>query len=226
MITIGLTGSIGMGKSTAADMLARLSVPVHDSDAQVHNLLSTNGEARMAIAATFPYFKYFSIYGRKDKSGIRIIDRKKLGALVFKKPNERKKLEAILHPLVKKSQNDFIKTQRAAGRDLIAFDIPLLFETGAEQNLDYVITVSAPAFIQAQRVLARPNMTANKFQAILKTQMPDGEKCARADYVLPTGLGRAHTMKKLKQILLDIRKSQAPQNKNTISQENGKQAHG
>ena len=203
MIIVGLTGSIGMGKSTTANMLDHLGVPVHDSDAEVHRLLS-DGQTRMAIAAQFPYFRYFAIYGRRDKNGIRQIDRKKLGKLVFKKPEERKKLESVLHPLVQKSQQEFLRLQKNAGQKLAVLDIPLLFETGAEQRVDYVITASAPGFIQRARVLARPNMDSRKFESILKTQMSDAEKCARADYVLPTGLGRAHTMKALKAILFDI----------------------
>ena len=204
MIVIGLTGSIGMGKSTAANMLSHMGIPVHDSDAEVHRLLDYDREARTAIGTKFPYFKYFGIYGRKDKNGVRKIDRKKLGALVFKKPKERKKLESILHPLVQKSQQEFLRIQKTTGRDLAVLDIPLLFETGADQRVEYTITVSAPSFIQRERVLSRPNMDEQKFQNILNTQMPDAEKCARSDYVLPTGLGRAHTMKELKKILFDI----------------------
>lgn len=208
MIVIGLTGSIGMGKSTAANMLGRLGVPVHDADAEVHALLEPRSKARLAIAAQFPYFRYFSIYGRKNRNGIRPIDRTKLGKLVFKKPEERAKLENILHPLVRQAQDDFIRTQRGAGRKIVALDVPLLFETGADQYVDYTIAVSAPGFLQASRVLSRPHMTRNKFKQILQSQMPDAEKCARADYVLPTGLGRAHTMKTLKGIILDIRENQ------------------
>lgn len=193
-----------MGKSTTANMLDHLGVPVHDSDAEVHRLLDHDREARIAIGAQFPYFRYFGIYGRKDKNGVRTIDRKKLGKLVFKKPQERKKLESILHPLVQKAQQEFLRIQKNAGRDLAVLDIPLLFETGADQRVDYTITVSAPSFIQRERVILRPNMDEKKFQNILKTQMPDAEKCARADYVLPTGLGRSHTMKELKKILFDI----------------------
>lgn len=204
MIIIGLTGSVGMGKSTTAALLEHLSVPVHDSDAEVHRLLSSDRDARTAIGAQFPYYKYFGIYGRKDKTGMRTINRKKLGKLVFANENERKKLESILHPLVQKSQTDFIRAQHAAGRELVVLDIPLLFETGAETRVDYTITVSAPNFIQRARVLARPGMDMKKFEGIVNSQMPDAEKTARADFVLPTGLGRAHTMKELKKILHTI----------------------
>ncbi len=211
MIIIGLTGSIGMGKSTVATMLQQLGVPVHDSDAQVHELLEKDKVTRAAIAAQFPYLQYFSIYGRKGKDGNRSINRKKLGKLVFANPKERKKLESILHPLVQKAQSDFIRVQRNAGREMIVLDIPLLFETGADKRVDTTIAVSAPAFIQAARVLSRPNMDPSKFANILKTQMPDAEKCARADYILPTGLNRAHTMRELKKILARIREAHNPQ---------------
>lgn len=205
MIVIGLTGSIGMGKSTTASLLRRCGVPVHDSDEEVHTLLNTRGPARKAIESQFPFLLYLGIYGRKDKNGLRAINRKKLGKLVFENPKERKKLENILHPLVRKAQNEFIRVQKNAGRDMVALDIPLLFETGAESRVDCVIAVSAPSFIQRARVLARPNMSFKKFENILKSQMPDAEKCAKADYVLATGLGRAHTMRELKKILVRIR---------------------
>lgn len=194
-----------MGKSTAAGMLAQMNIPTHDSDAEVHRLLSNCEQARLALAAQFPFFLYFSIYGKKDKRGIRSFNRKKLGKLVFENPKERKKLEKILHPLVRKSQDEFIRTQRNLGADIVALDIPLLFETDADQRLDYTIVVSAPAFIQQQRVLSRPNMNKEKFEAILKTQMPDAEKASRADFVVPTGLGKAQTMKTLKKIIHDLR---------------------
>lgn len=194
-----------MGKSTAAGMLAQMNIPVHDSDAEVHRLLQGDEQTRLALAAQFPFYKYFGIYGRKNAKGVRPFNRKKLGKLVFDNPKEREKLEKILHPLVRKSQDEFIRLRRNMGADIVALDIPLLFETGAEERVDYTITVSAPAFIQQERVLSRPNMTDKKFQAILKSQMPDAEKCARADFVVPTGLGKAETMKALKKIIHDFR---------------------
>lgn len=194
-----------MGKSTAAGMLNQMKIPIHDSDAEVHRLLSIDEQARLALAAQFPFYRYFGIYGRKGKNGIRPFNRKKLGKLVFENAKERKKLEKILHPLVRKSQDEFMRTQRNSGADIVALDIPLLFETGAEQRVDYTIAISAPAFIQKERVLSRPNMTSEKFNAILKTQMPDSEKCSRADYVVPSGLGKAHMMKALKQIIHSLR---------------------
>ena len=205
MIVLGITGSIGMGKSTAAGMLAQMNIPVHDSDAEVHKLLEGDEQARLALAAQFPFYRYFSIYGKKDHCGVRRFNRKKLGKLAFENPKERKKLEKILHPLVRKAQDEFIRTHHNMGADIVALDIPLLFETGAEKRVDYTIVVSAPAFIQQERVLSRPNMTKDKFEAILESQMPDAEKCARADFVVPTGLGKAQTMKALKKIVYDFR---------------------
>ena len=194
-----------MGKSTAAGMLGQMNIPVHDSDAEVHRLLNGDEQTRLALAAQFPFFKYFYIYGKKDERGVRGFNRKRLGKLVFDNPKEREKLEKILHPLVRKSQDEFIRTQRNMGTDIVGLDIPLLFETGAEQRVDYTIVVSAPAFIQQERVLSRPNMSKKKFNAILESQMSDAEKCARADFVVPTGIGKAETMKALKKIVHDLR---------------------
>ncbi|MFK7838972.1 MAG: dephospho-CoA kinase [Bdellovibrionales bacterium] len=215
MIVIGITGSIGMGKSTAAGMLNTMGIPVHDSDAEVHRILSSDEQARLALAAQFPFYKYFSIYGRKNKNGTRGFNRKRLGKLVFENSIEREKLERILHPLVRKSQNEFMRIQKNAGADIVALDIPLLFETGAEQNIDYAITVSAPAFIQKERVMSRPNMTEKKFQAILERQMPDDEKCARADFVIPSGLGKAKMMQSLKEIIYNLRNIEEEQEEQT-----------
>lgn len=194
-----------MGKSTAAQMLEHLGIPVHDSDAGVHHLLAEDINTRKAIMAAFPRWKYFAIYGRKDKTGLRSINRKKLGEIIFKTPKHRETLEQILHPRIHESQNAFLREQHAASRDIVALDIPLLFETGADKRVDITITVSAPAFIQRSRVMARPGMSEEKLGGILARQMPDEEKCARADYVLPSGLGRAHMMKTLKQIIHDLR---------------------
>lgn len=205
MIVIGLTGSIGMGKSTAAAMLQRLGVPVHDADAAVHDLLQPGSAAMPALRAAFPFFRYPQLYGRKTKKG-RPINREKLGALVFRHAQHKKALEKILHPLVRRSQNDFIKKNKAMGIKIIALDIPLLFETGGERRVDYTLVVTAPAAIQRKRVLARRGMTAEKFEAILAQQMPDAEKRARADFVVKTGLGRADTMRQLKAVLQKIEK--------------------
>lgn len=200
MIIIGLTGSIGMGKSTAATMLQSLGVPVHDSDAAVHDFLRPGGDAQSALRAVFPVLRYAGIY--QWGGGV---NRKALGQLVFKNSDARAKLEAILHPLVRKDQEEFLRAQHAAGRQMVALDIPLLFETGAQEGVDYTVVVTAPSFVQQERVLSRPGMSVKKFQSILQSQMPNAEKCARADYLLHSGLGRAYMMKKLKEVLCDIR---------------------
>ena len=210
MIVLGITGSIGMGKSTIGAMLAHLGVPVHESDHVVRDMLQYGSPAWFAIAAQFPYFAYPQIYGKTHflnpfKESKRYLKRDVLGALVFKNENERKKLESVLHPYVRKAQNEFIKKHRAMGKDIVALDIPLLFETGADKRVDYTMVVTAPAFLQARRVLARPKMTPEKLEGILQSQMPDGEKVARADFVIHSGLGRAYTMKELKKVLVALR---------------------
>ncbi|MBI1302144.1 MAG: dephospho-CoA kinase [Alphaproteobacteria bacterium] len=207
MIVLGLTGSIGMGKTTIGNMMRTMNIPVHESDHVVHKLLQPESPARQAIAAAFPYYTYADMYNRKTK----FIDRKKFGDFIFKNPEKRAKLEAIIHPLVREAQDEFIRAERLKGRKIVCLDIPLLFETDAEKRVDYTINTSAPHFVQKQRVLARPNMTEEKFNAILARQMPDAEKCHRADYVIKTGLGMAHSMKTLKEILLDIKAQQYPQ---------------
>ena len=216
MIVLGLTGSIGMGKSTAGSMLEYLGVPVHDSDASVHELLRYGSKAWYAIAAAFPYFSYSEIYGRKHfwnplKDTQRYLKRGALGKIIFEKEHERKKLEAILHPLIQKSQNEFIKAKRGLGCEIVALDIPLLFETGADKRVDYTVNISAPPFVQKARVLSRAGMTKKKLSGILKRQMPDGEKNARADFVVHSGLGRSFLMKELKAVLVKVRDEQNPQ---------------
>lgn len=198
MIIIGLTGSIGMGKSTAAAMFAEMSVPVIDSDEIVHDLLGPNGTAVQEVAALFP-----DSYDRKNGA----IDRQKLGGIVFSAPEKREELEAIIHPLVQQAQQKFIRDQARLGQKIVVIDIPLLFETGAETWLDYTICVTAPALVQRQRVLARDNMTEEKFERILDSQMPDVEKRKRADFVVQSGNGMAETRKELGKIIDSLKKS-------------------
>lgn len=192
MKVIGLTGSIGMGKSVTASLLMNLGVPVHDSDAAVHLALSPKGEAFKDVIKTFP--------SAHDKKNNRI-DRAALGKIVFSKPAEREKLEAIVHPHVWASQRKFINAAKQRGEKIVVLDIPLLFETGAEKKCDYVICVTAPDFLQRQRVLNRPGMTEERFKNILKNQIPDHEKRKRANIVIHTGLGRAQTLQSLKKML-------------------------
>lgn len=201
MIVLGLTGSIAMGKTTIGSMMKTMNIPVHESDHVVHKLLQRNSIARPAIAAAFPFFEHPEIYDRKTKD----LKRKEFGDLIFNSDKHKATLESILHPLVQKSQNEFIRSETLKGRDIVCLDIPLLFETGADSRVDYTIVVSAPYFIQRERALSRPKMSEEKFNAILEQQMPDAEKCTRADYVIKTGLGRAHAMKSLKLALVDIR---------------------
>lgn len=200
MIILGLTGSIGMGKTTIASMLENLRIPVHDSDAAVHGFYAPDSFARPALAAAFPFFEYPQIYERKTKNMIRA----ELGKLVFSNPELRERLENILHPLVRKSQMDFIRQSAIKKRKMICLDIPLLYETGAQDRVDYVLVASAPYHVQRARVLARPTMTEEKFHAILSSQMPDREKCIRADYVIKTGLGRAYSFFALKKAIASI----------------------
>jgi dephospho-CoA kinase len=195
MIVLGLTGSVGMGKSTAAAMLRRLGVPVHDSDAVVHRLLAPGGAAVPAVAAAFP--------GVSDKAGG--IDRGTLGARVFGDGRALKRLERIVHPLVRQSQARFLKEARARRTPLVVLDIPLLFETGGEKRCDAVVVVSAPPWVQRARVMARPNMTEARFRAIIEKQMPDHEKRRRADYVVMSGLGRAVTYRRLMRLVQTLR---------------------
>ena len=192
MIVLGLTGSIGMGKTTTAEMLRALGVPVHDSDDAVHRALAPGGKGVAAVAAAFP--------AALDKAK-NAIDRKILGGLVFHDPVQKKKLEDILHPLVWEAQQDFLRENRRQNRAIVALDIPLLYEAGAEKKVDKVIVVTCPSFIQRRRVLSRPGMTEEKFQNILDSQMPDAEKKRRADFIVQTGLGRAYACNRLKKIL-------------------------
>jgi dephospho-CoA kinase len=191
MIILGLTGSIGMGKSTAAAMLRSLGVPVHDADAAVHRLLAPRGAAVATVAAAFP----------GSGAGAGGIDRAALGQQVFANPAALRRLEAILHPLVRAAEARFVRRMRGRRLPLVVLDIPLLFETGAERRCDAVLVVSAPAAIQRARVLGRPGMSAARLAAILAQQMPDREKRRRADYVVPTGRGRNATLRRLSEIV-------------------------
>jgi dephospho-CoA kinase len=194
MIVLGLTGSIAMGKSTVATMLRRQRVPVFDADAEVHRLQAPGGAALPAIEAAFP--------GVTSAQGL---DRQKLGAAVFGNPAALKRLEAILHPLVRASQLKFRRQNAMARRKLIVFDIPLLFEKGGWRMCDFTAVVSAPAYLQRQRVLRRPGMTAEKFAAILKSQMPDWQKRRRADFILPSGHGKAVTWRAVAAMLRSLK---------------------
>ena len=178
MRIVGLTGSIGMGKSAAADYLRFLGVPVYDADAAVHAVYARGGAAVGPVGAAWP-------------AAVRdgAIDRAALSALIAADPSVLPRLEGIVHPIVRRRQERFLMAAAQRRAPLIALDIPLLFETGGEGRCDAVLVVSAPAFVQRARVLARPEMTADKLALILARQMPDAEKCARADFVIPSHRG-------------------------------------
>ena len=197
MILIGLTGSIGMGKSTAAAALRRLGLPVHDADAAVHRLLAPGGAAVRPVLAAFPDVG-------NPAGGI---DRQRLGTRVFGDPAALKRLEAILHPRVRAAKRRFLATQARRRRPMVVLDVPLLYETGGERECDAVLVVSAPAFLQRQRVMARPGMTPGKFRAILAKQMPDAQKRRRTPHVIQTGNGRRFSLDRLHAALRAIEAS-------------------
>jgi dephospho-CoA kinase len=187
MLILGLTGSIAMGKSTAAAMLRRMGIPVHDADQAVHRLTKAGGRAVQAIAASFP-----------DIALGAGLNRKELAQRAFSNPAVLHRLEQILHPLVREKETAFLKRHRARGTKVVVLDVPLLLETGGETRVDAVMVVSAPRLVQMERVLSRPGMSHSKLQGIEARQMPDREKRKRADFVIPTGLGRRPTWLALK----------------------------
>ncbi len=190
-IIIGLTGSIGMGKSTVAAMFRKLGVPVFDADAEVRRLQGPGGRALAAIEALFP--------GTTHPGGLH---REKLGAAVFGDHAKLRQLEQILHPLVAEAQSDFLGAHRA--KRAIVLDVPLLFEKGGWRRCHISVVVSAPFRVQRARVLARPGMTPAKFAGILKGQMPDREKRALADIVIETGRGRRETWTSVKRLVKSL----------------------
>jgi dephospho-CoA kinase len=193
MIVVGLTGSIGMGKTTASVLLRRLGVPVYDADRAVHRLLARGGRAVPAVAARFP---------EVVRDGV--VDRTTLGRIVFDAPAALRDLEAIIHPLVFEAQRRFLRAHAMRRTRLVVLDIPLLFEGGSDQRCAATLVVSAPAMVQRQRVLRRPGMTAQKLAGILAKQMPDAEKRRRADFVIPTGLGKHLTWLRLRRALATL----------------------
>jgi dephospho-CoA kinase len=190
VIVVGLTGSIGMGKSTAATMLRRLRVPLLDADLVVHRLLAPGGAAVQQVSDAF--------CGIRTASGG--IDRALLGRRVFADAVALERLERIIHPMVAAEEKRFLDIARARREPIAVLDVPLLFESGTHRRCDYVLVVSAPRLVQRQRVLRRPGMTEIRLAAILEKQMPDWEKRRRADFVVPTGLGRNLTLRRLRAI--------------------------
>ena len=178
MIVIGLTGSIGMGKTTTADLFRQAGLPVFDADATVHALYE--GPLAADIEVAFP--------GTTREGRV---DRARLAEWLSGANGAFRRLEAIVHPAVRRAEDDFLARSRAAGASAVVLDIPLLFETSRQGDVDKTVVVSAPAEVQRARVLSRPGMTEEKFQALLARQMPDAEKRARADFVIPSGDGIA-----------------------------------
>jgi len=188
MIKLGLTGSIGMGKSTVAQMFADEAVPVFDADAAVRVLQGPDGALLPAIEAAFP--------GSTGPGGV---DRAKLGAAVFGQGDAIKRLEAIVHPAVARARAAFLAEHR--GAPLVVFDVPLLFETGGDAHVDAVAVVSAPHHVQRERVLARPGLTDERLDAILARQTPDHEKRARAGFLIDTGVSLDETRHQVRQVI-------------------------
>src|SRR6516225_5553199 len=189
-----------MGKSTAAMTLQRLRVPLFDADRAVHRLLAPKGPAVELVAASFP--------GVRDAKGG--IDRSLLGQQVFADPKALLRLERIIHPMVEALEKRFLAFARARREPIVVLDIPLLFESGSECRCDYVLVVSAPMLVQRQRVLRRHGMTGKRFAAILSNQMPDYEKRRRADFVVPTGLSRGLSLRRLRAIVRLLRAKRLP----------------
>ncbi|NTG36349.1 dephospho-CoA kinase [Agrobacterium rhizogenes] len=196
MIRVGLTGSIGMGKSTSGKLFAEAGIPVNDADAVVHELYS--GKAVPLIEAAFP---------GTTKNGT--VDRQELGRQLGLDPSGFKRLEAIVHPLVRQRERIFLDHQRTAGADFVVLDIPLLFETGADKRVDRIVVVSCDPQLQRERVLARPGMTEERFNMILSRQTPDAEKRARADYIIDTGHSIDTTREQIRDIIADLRRQSA-----------------
>lgn len=187
---LGLTGSIAMGKTTAARLLTHLGVRVFDADAVVHTLTGPHGRALPALAARFP--------GLVGPAGL---DRKKMGARAFADADALKDLEGILHPLVHEARTRFLRAAALRRDAVVALDVPLLFEGGSREVYDLVAVVSAPAFLQKQRALRRPGMSAEKLHGVLKRQMSDHRKRRLADAVIPSGLDKRETLRRLKHVL-------------------------
>lgn len=185
---IGLTGSIGMGKSTVAEMFASAGVPVFDADAEVRAMQGPQGVLLDAIEEAFP--------GSTGPAGV---DRDALGQQVFADPDALARLESIMHPAVAKKRQTFLSDNQDV--PLVVFDIPLLFEKGGHSQVDHIVVVSAPADVQRARVLARPQMTTEKFEHILSLQMPDSEKRAQADFVIDTSCALAETNNQVQRLV-------------------------
>ena len=197
MIVLGLTGSVGMGKSTTATMFAEENVPVFDADAEVHRLY--DGEAAPLIEAAFP----------GTTAGGRVV-RERLAARVFADPRALARLESIVHPLVRAREKAFLADATAKGAKVAVLNIPLLYETGGEERVDAVLVVTAPADVQRARIFARPGMTEEKFKAMLSRQMADSEKRRRADFLIDTGHGPEAARAGVRAVLKELAEKDRP----------------
>ncbi len=193
MRVIGLTGGIGMGKSTAANTFRRAHIPVFDADSTVHRLQARGGRAVRVIEAAFP-----------GTTSDGAVSRPALRQAVLGKPEALARLEAILHPMVRQAERAFLARARRAGNRVVVLDIPLLFETGG-RKVDRVVVVSAPRAVQLHRVQKRRKMSATDIAAVLARQMPDAEKRRRADVVVRTGLSRFHAQRALRRLIHELR---------------------
>lgn len=191
MIVLGLTGSIGMGKTTTAQMFLQEGVPVHDADATVHRLYE--GEAASEIEALFPG----TVVAGK-------VDRERLAKKVMNNPQELRKLEGLIHPLVRQDAEQFLEEHRKKNTPLVVLDIPLLFEAGDTERVDKILVVTAPEDVQRERVLARPGMSEEKFKSILARQVPDAEKRRRADYLIDTSQGMDSARAAVRQLIRQL----------------------
>jgi dephospho-CoA kinase len=194
MIVAGLTGSIAMGKTETAKMFAARGVPVFDSDAAVHELYTEGGGAVQAISTIAP--------GAIKNRGV---DRQKLAGLIYADPSLLARIEGLVHPLVREMQERYLAEAVSLGNDIALLDIPLLFETRREKDVDVVIVVTANESLQRQRALKRPGMTVEKLNFILVRQLPDTEKQARADYVIDTSSSLAKTARQVDDVIADMR---------------------
>jgi dephospho-CoA kinase len=193
MLILGLTGSIGMGKSTTAKLFAEAGVPVYDADAAVHKIYE--GEAAPAIEAAFPGT---TVDGK--------VDRNKLSARVVHDPAAMRQLEQIVHPMLGASRQKFLDDAERSGAPVAVVDVPLLFETGGEKRVDAVVVVTTSPELQRERILTRDNMTGEKLDAILARQLPDGEKRKRADFVVDTSHGLEPVRAQIRDILREVAK--------------------
>lgn len=194
MLVVGLTGSIGMGKSTVGKMFRKLGIPVYNVDEVIHELYSKGGGLVEFIREVFP-----------DAVVDDAVDRARLSKMVVGNEAEIKKLEAVVHPRLGESRASFFKDAEQEGHKMVVLDVPLIFETGSEKNFEKIVVVSAPADVQRERVLAREDMTEDKFEAILARQVPDAEKRERADYVINTNCPKEATFEQVKALVEDLK---------------------